>query len=190
MTQGLCNSPAVFMKVMNQVLGDLEFVFVYIDDITIFSISISKHLEHLRIVLNRLELANIKLNPHKCQWFAEKVKLLGFMISSEGIHIDPDKIKALKEKKPPVNKNGLHSTLVGFNYYRHFISNNADRTKCLYNFLRDGVEWNWSDECQKSYYDIIRCLTDYPILRPADETKPYILYTDACNDTIGADFSQ
>ncbi len=86
------------MKVMNQVLGDLDFAIVYIDDIAIFSFSINKHLEHLGIVLNRLESANNKLNPDKCQWFAEKVRLLGFMISGMGyIWIQISKSSSRKE---------------------------------------------------------------------------------------------
>ncbi len=68
---------------MNHVLGYLDFCIVFIDDIAIFSDS----------MLNNI-------NPDKSQWFAEKVKLRGFMLSKQGINLDPYKIKALLEKKP------------------------------------------------------------------------------------------
>ena len=67
---GLKNAPAHFSKIMFQVLGDLSFVKIYLDDITIHSKSFEDHIQHVRIVLQRLKEANLKLNGDKCAWFA------------------------------------------------------------------------------------------------------------------------
>ena len=70
---GLKNAPAEFSRIMQQVLGDLKFVEIYIDDITIHSASFEEHLEHLYVVFQRLKEANLKVNPSKCDWFAAKL---------------------------------------------------------------------------------------------------------------------
>ena len=81
-----------YSKIMSEILGDLDFVAVYIDDICIFSGTANRHMDHLKIVMQRLERANIKLNLDKCQWFTNKVELLGHIITPEGIRPNPKKI--------------------------------------------------------------------------------------------------
>ena len=76
MPMGISGAPMTFSKIVSQILGDLDFVAVYIDDICIFSESAKEHIEHLKIVMDRLERANLKLNLDKCQWFTDKMELL------------------------------------------------------------------------------------------------------------------
>ena len=62
MPMGVMNAPMTFSMIMNQVLGDLSFVLVYMDDIVIFSNSIDDHIKHIKIVMKRLNDVNIKIN--------------------------------------------------------------------------------------------------------------------------------
>ena len=62
MPMGVSGAPMCFSKIMSQILGDLDFVAIYIDDICIFSESANDHMDHLKIVMDRLERANLKLN--------------------------------------------------------------------------------------------------------------------------------
>ena len=87
---GLTNAPAVFQRLMQKVLSDLktdngrDFAEVYIDDILIFSETLGEHLQHIRLVLERLKKAGLKLKPAKCHFLRESVEYLGHMLCSGG----------------------------------------------------------------------------------------------------------
>ena len=78
---GLTNGPKEFSRIMNMVLGDLPFVIIFVDDITVFSKSLAEHVKHLGIVLERLKEANLMLNRDKCYWCLKSVKILGHIVS-------------------------------------------------------------------------------------------------------------
>ena len=71
---GLKNAPAEFSRIMYQILGDLNFVEIYLDDITIHSADFDTHFKHVGIVFNRLQTANLKMNRSKCEWFNTSIK--------------------------------------------------------------------------------------------------------------------
>ena len=108
---GLTNGPKEFSRIMNIVLGDLPFVIIFVDDITIFSQSFEEHLKHLEIVMARLREGNLMLNKEKCFWCLTSVKLLGHIVSAEGIEMDPAKIEAIMARKPPTNVKQLQEFL-------------------------------------------------------------------------------
>ena len=129
---GLKNAPAHFSKIMYQILGDLnQFVKIYLDDITIHSSSFKEHLQHLNIVIMRLRQANIKLNHSKCTWCSKRIKILGHIISAEGIAMDPAKISAIENMLPPKTVKQLQVFLGMANYYRKLIFNFAKIIKPL-----------------------------------------------------------
>jgi len=92
---GLTNAPAVFMNHMNNILYDLPFVVVYLDDILVFSKSQDKHVDHMRLVLERLEGAQYYAKLSKCEFFKTEVKFVGQIVSAEGIRPDPAKVAAV-----------------------------------------------------------------------------------------------
>ena len=113
---GPTDATKCFSRIMIMVLGDLVFVVVYLDDITIFSSTLDDHFQHLEIVLQRLKKADLKLNMDKCVWCAKSVKLLGHIVSSKGIQMDPAKIEAIVERAPPKNIRQLQEFLGLSNY--------------------------------------------------------------------------
>lgn len=190
MPMGVMNAPMVFSRIINQILGDLEFVVVYIDDICIFSNTIDEHIAHIKIVMEKLAKYNIKINPDKCRWFAEKIKLLGYVISSQGIEMDKEKINIILNAKAPTNVKQLQQ-FVGFpNYYRKLIEGFANIAAPLYNLMRKDVKWEWTKECQDAFDTLKQCMVSQPILRHPDPNKEYFLYTDASNEAMGAILSQ
>jgi hypothetical protein len=111
---GLRNAPAVFCEVIFKVLGDLSFIEAYKDDITVHSKSIEEHIDHIEIVLMRLEEHNLKINLDKCEWLSDKIKVLGHIVSSNRTAMDPVKVKAIIKypilRQPdPKNKTILYS---------------------------------------------------------------------------------
>ncbi len=95
----LSNSPAVFQALVNDVLRDMvdRFVFVYIDDILIFSQNERDHVQHVRRVLQRLLENRLFSKVEKCQFHAWSVPFLGFILSPEGIRMDLAKVEAVAD---------------------------------------------------------------------------------------------
>ena len=85
---GLKNAPAEFSRIMHQVLGNLKFVEIYLDDITIHSKTFDEHVSHIKIVFDKLREANLKINHEKCTWCAKSLRILGHVISEDTISMD------------------------------------------------------------------------------------------------------
>ena len=84
---GLCNVPATFQWLMQNCMGDLNFVYclIYLDDLIMFSRTTEEHLHHLHIVFDRLREYNLKLKPSKCSLFKEEINYLAHKVSKAGI---------------------------------------------------------------------------------------------------------
>ncbi|XP_061993791.1 uncharacterized protein LOC133711705 [Rosa rugosa] len=134
---GLSNAPSTFMHLMNQVLRPFigTFVVVYFDDILIYSRSEEEHLDHLRQVLEVLQENQLYINLKKCTFLTDKLLFLGYVVSSEGIHVDEDKVKAIREWPTPKTVSDVRSFHGLATFYRRFVPNfstiTAPLTECL-----------------------------------------------------------
>ncbi len=122
---GLSNSPAVFQALVNDVLRDMvdQFIYVYLDDILIFSSSLQEHVQHVRRVLQRLLENGLFVKAEKCAFHAQWVPFLGFIVSPEAVRMDPDKVKAVVSWPTPDSRKALQRFLGFANFYRRFIRN-------------------------------------------------------------------
>ena len=106
---GLRNAPAVFQRLMQQILGNLNqddkppFVSVYLDDIIIYSETFQDHLNHLQQVISRLRNAGLKLKPSKCYFNCQEVKYLGHVITPHGISPNPARLLAVRDYPVPMS---------------------------------------------------------------------------------------
>jgi hypothetical protein len=118
MQQGDCNAGATYQMLMNHIFASYlgVFVYVYLDDIIIFSDTIEDHVKHVRIVFDILRKEKLYLGPSKMQFFAEELKILGHVIDDKGISMDPHKVDKVLNWKAPTNKELLRSFIgaVGF----------------------------------------------------------------------------
>lgn len=187
---GLKNAPAEFSRIMQRLLGDLPFVQIYIDDITIHSRSFVLHLEHLKIVLDRLEEANLKLNGSKCVWFANKLNLLGHVVDGNGISMDPKLVDSISKRNPPKNVKQVQQFIGLCNYYRRFIKDFAKIAAPMYNLFKKERAWTWTEVEQASFEKLKIALCNYPVLRPPTTTGEFILETDASGYGIGVTLLQ
>ena len=100
---GLTNALRTFMRLMNEVLKELlgKFVIVYLDDILIFSKTLKDHMMHIRKVFEKLREEKLLINLKKCSFVKKKLVYLGFVISAEGLKMDPEKVRAILEWPTP-----------------------------------------------------------------------------------------
>ena len=91
------------MRLMNEVLKEYtgKFVVVYLDDIVVFRKSKEEHLEHLKLVLKTLQKEKLLINLKKCSFMKEELVYLGFLISRDGLKMDPKKVQAIKNWPTP-----------------------------------------------------------------------------------------
>ncbi|GBM66543.1 Retrovirus-related Pol polyprotein from transposon 297 [Araneus ventricosus] len=189
---GLCNSPATFERLMETVLCGLssEACLVHLDDIIIVGRTFEEHLNNLRKVFQRLQKANLKLNPKKCRFFQREVAYLGHVISAKGVKTDSEKIKAVVDWPRPDKIHDLRSFLGLCTYYRRFVKNFSTIARPLHKLTEAKSNFNWTDECEKSFNSLKQALTSSPILTYPRTDKDFILNTDASNEGIGAVLSQ
>ena len=132
---GLMNVGETFQRAMDIAFEKEihDFLVIYLDDITIFSKTDNEHLEHLRRVLLKCRKFGISLNPKKTIFGLEEGKLLGHIISKEGIRIDPTRIEAILNISHPRNIKELQEFLGKIIFLRRFISNLAELLRNLNN---------------------------------------------------------
>ena len=188
LSQGLKNSPASFSRLMQLILAGLQYYIClcYIDDIVIFSSTFEEHLSHISLVLDRLIKANLKAKPQKCMFAKREVRFLGNIVSKNGIKPDPGKTSIIKDMKPPTNVKGLRRALGLMGFYRRFVPHFQIHASPLYHLLKNDVKWNWSKKCESGFNHLKQALVESPILGYPDFTKPFIVYTDASFDGLGA----
>ncbi|GJT95887.1 putative reverse transcriptase domain-containing protein [Tanacetum coccineum] len=117
---GLTNAPAVLMDLMNMVCKlylDI-FVIMFIDNILIYSKSRKEHERHLRLILKLLKEEKLYAKFSKCEFWLSKVQFLSHVIDSEGIHVDPAKIKSIKDWASPKTPTEIRQFLGLAGYYR------------------------------------------------------------------------
>jgi len=121
-----------------------DFLVVYLDDLTVFYRSDQQHLDHLTQVFLKCKKYGISLNPKKSLFGLEEGKLLGHIISKDGIRIDPARIEAILQIPHPRNVKELQVFLEKINFLRRFISNLAELIRLPNNMLKKDSKVKWT----------------------------------------------
>ena len=176
---GLAQAPAYFQLLMNKVLKGLKFAMMYLDDIIIFSQDKLQHLEHLEIVFSRLWEAGLKMKRSKCDFFKSEIHYLGHLISPEGISPLPNILDSIKHMPVPNSAKEIKQFLGLTGYYRKFVPRFADISRPLTTLAKKDAKFECTSACQKSFELLKEALCGEPVLKYADTSKPYTLYTVA-----------
>ena len=151
----------------------------YLDDIIIFSENESQHLEHLETVFSCLREAGLKMKQSKCDFFKSEIHYLGHLISPEGISPLPNKLDCIQHMPALKNAKEIKQFLGLTGYFRKFVPRFADISRPLTTLTKKDKKFEWTPACQKSFDLLKETLCGEPVLKYADTSKPYTLYTDA-----------
>ena len=143
-----------------------------------FSANIKEHLEHVRILFQRLREAGLKLSKRKCCFLKAHMQYLGHYISGSGLKPVPEKLENLKRMPPPTDVTGVRKFLGFVGYYQKFIPWYSDIAKPLTNLTHKDKVFDWSGACQGAFEMLKEALLKEPILKYPDPNKLYVLYTD------------
>lgn len=189
---GLNISVSVFIRALDQVLGPglSSKLTIYVDDLLISTESWKEHCDLLNEVFQALRKGGMTLRLKKCEFVRKEIKFLGRILSTTGIRIDPDKIRAIKECQPPKNRKQLKSILGLCNFYRNFVSGQAFNNPCLNKLLSPKINFVWTKECQEAFEELKSVLKEDRILHHPDLKRPFGLGTDSSGYGIGVELFQ
>jgi hypothetical protein len=137
---GLCNAPATFQHMMNNILQEClgKYALVYMDNIIIFSKSKSENVTHIKRVFKLLKENDLVVSEKKCKSGQEQLLFLGHIVDGLGINVDDNKINKIKEWSTLSNITQVRGFLNLATYYKQFIKNFSKIVTPLYK-LTEGL---------------------------------------------------
>lgn len=189
---GLSNAPAVFQGMINDVLRDYihQFVFVYLDDILIFSRNLDEHRRHVRLVLQRLLENKLYVKAEKCEFHSSSVSFLGFVIAGGEVRPDPAKVRAVVEWPVPTTRKQLQRFLGFANFLRRFIRNYSSVAAPLTGLTSLSVPFRWTAAANAAFCRLKSLFSTAPVLVQPDPSGQFIVEVDASDTGVGAVLSQ
>ncbi|KAA3461483.1 DNA/RNA polymerases superfamily protein [Gossypium australe] len=162
-----------------------RFVVVFIDDILIYSRDESEYAEHLRTVLQILRDKQLYAKSRKSEFWLREVGFLGHIMSGDGIRVDPSRISAIVEWKPPRNVSEIRNFLGLVGYYRWFVRGFSMIVTPMMRLLQKDVKFKWTEKCQQSFEKLKALLTEAPVLVQSEPGKEFVVYSDASLNGLG-----
>lgn len=196
MSFGLRNACQTFQRFMNNtVLRDFDFVYCYLDDILVASLSEEEHDGHLDQLFKRLSEFGITINLEKCTFKEKKLEFLGYEVSTEGFKPLESKVQAIKDYPKPQNVSQLRTFLGMINFYRPHMPHAVQFQEILQRYIHkskrnDKTPIEWSQEADEAFQQCKLSLQNAVMLAYPLPTVPISLYADASNTCIGAVLQQ
>lgn len=192
---GLCNAAQKQQRLVDTLFGPRyeKNIFSYLDDILIISRTFEEHLQLLTEAKEILKDAGLTINLEKCEFFKPSLKFLGFVVSSKGIHTDPEKVASMINYPRPTNATEVKRFLGLCSWYRRFIKNFSSLVSPLNGLLRGRRKKqpvSWTKEAEESFTRIKEALVSAPILSHPDFTLPFSIQCDASDTGIGGVLTQ
>jgi hypothetical protein len=185
---GLKNTPPFFQRVMDQTLArEKHCARCFIDDVIIFSKTLKDHKQHLRQVFGRLRDKGVKCYPSKMRVAFPDVDYFGHKVVPSGTVPMTVKVETIVKMLPLTDVLELRAILGTANYCWKCVKDYSIIAAPLNNLLREDVAWsNWYKKCQKAFDTIKERLTQAPILRRPDYSRPFELHTYWSEVALGA----
>ena len=182
---GVSSAPAIYQRVMDNMLKSIPGVCVYLDDVLISGSTEQEHLDRLNRVLALMAERGFRVAKEKCAFQQCEVNYLGHMIDKNGLHPLKNKVEAIVNAPAPTNTNELKSFLGMCQFYSKFLSNLATVIKPMTQ-LKKHVVFQWGTAQQTAFNKAKELLQSHKVLVHYDQKKEVILSTDASAYGVGA----
>jgi hypothetical protein len=189
---GLTNAPATFMRLINDVMNPYldQCVIAFIDDILIYSKTKEEHERHVKQVLELLREHKLYAKGSKSAFFKHEVSFLGYVISTDGIRMEKEKVEAVRDWPVPRNV-GEVMEFEGFaGFYRQFIKDFSKIMAPLTDLKKKDAPFVWDSRQQQAFDEIKKRMCEEPLLIIPDPALPYVVETDASGFAYGASLQQ
>lgn len=183
---GVASAPAKWQRLMEQIVGDIPGVSVFLDDIKITGENDIIHMQRLNEVFKRLDKYNMRVNWAKCELMKESIEYCGFRIDKNGIHRMQDKIDAIQNMKMPANKDDVRAFLGLVNYYGRFVKNLSSITYPLNKLLQKDVEFVFDQKCKEAFLEVKQQMQTNIVLTYYNPKLQVVLAVDASPIGVGA----
>ena len=188
---GLKNAGQAFQRLMDTVLHGLNFVFVYLDDILVFSHSDKEHYTHLRQVFKRLQEHGLVISPSKCQFGVSEIDFLGHRVNKFGVYPLQTKVQAIVDFPKPATTKGLQEFLGMVNFYHRFIPHAASLMESLYQAVSGkGKLVEWTDDMNIAFVKAKEALAGATMLVHPNANALTALTVDASDQAVGGVLEQ
>ena len=181
-------APTVFQSLVNDVLRDMlnHSVFVYLDDILIFSKTVEEHRIHVRQVLQRLLENQLYAKAEKCEFHVPSISFLGYIISQGQIEMDPAQVSAVAECPAPPTRKRLQQCLGFANFYRRFIRGYSQVAAPFTALTSTKSAYVWTPRAETAFRDLKKRFVSAPILVQPDPSLQFVVEADAPPPTISS----
>ncbi len=179
----LINKSAFYQHYMNDVLFEYlhQFWQIYLDDIIIYSKILKKHKQHVRLILNRLQEADLQIDINKCEFHVQKTIFLELLISIEELKMNSWKIQAVVEWSTLNNFTQIRFFIDFCNFYRCFIKNFSKIIHLMIQLTQKKIIFEWNEICQTTFNHMKRFMIETLILCHFDQTRETILEINSFN---------
>ena len=150
---GLKNAESTYQRMMTKMFESLlgKNIEIYIDDMVVKSKVVSKHLRDLRVIFEILRSYKLRLNAFKCSFGVGSGKFLGYMVTHNGIEVNPNQIKAINNLRTPRNPKEVQKLIGMTAALNRFISRSADRYQPFFLLINKWKNFEWIEECARAF---------------------------------------
>jgi hypothetical protein len=184
---GLRNADATYQRCMQKCLHDqIDKMLVYVDDVVIKTKESRTLIDDLWETFANLRRFRTRLNPAKCTFGVPAGKLLGFLVSSRGIEVNPGKIRAIERMKPPIDLKEVQKFTGCLASLSRFISWLGEKALPLYQLMKKSDTFVWTTQADAAFKELKKMLSTAPILASPLPKEPMLLYIAATNRVVSA----
>ena len=196
MPMGISPAPEIFQRKLTQALEDLPGLYIIADDVLITGQGETQeaaerdHDEKLRLLLTRCREKGIKLNGDKFRLRQKETTYIGHLLTAEGLKIDPEKVRAVKQMPRPTDVKGIQRLLGMANYLAKFCPHLSDQCEMLRQLTHKDCKWDWTAQHEESFLRLKETITDAPVLKYYNPEEELTVQCDASDTGLGAALMQ
>ncbi|XP_033103314.1 uncharacterized protein K02A2.6-like [Anneissia japonica] len=183
---GVNAASEIFQNTVARMLAGLKGCRNMSDDIVVCGTTKQEHDDNLKAVLQRLKNCNARLNKDKCTFSKTKVSFFGHIFSGDGVSLDPQKIAAIVNMKPPKNAKEIRSFLGMAQYVSRFIPGYASLSTPLRLLTHNNVEWTWGETEQQAFIQLKDKLAKADVTAYFNPNLATVVVADASPTGLGA----